>query len=82
MPIEQVFVSSDDNHSRQPSVKKHTNRCLVPSFRVLRYIFGLAMTYQKDFHVAIVGGGMCGLASAVYLSRAGIKVDVFESAVR
>lgn len=40
------------------------------------------MIYQKDFHVAIVGGGMCGLACAVYLSRAGIKVDVFESAVR
>ena len=40
------------------------------------------MTYLKDFHVAIVGGGMCGLACAVYLSRAGIKVDLFESAVR
>lgn len=36
----------------------------------------------KDFRVAIVGGGLCGLACAVYLLRAGIHVNVFESAVR
>lgn len=35
----------------------------------------------KGFHVSVVGGGMCGLACAVYLSRAGVKVDVFEAAV-
>ncbi|KAI6047846.1 hypothetical protein EDC04DRAFT_2620157 [Pisolithus marmoratus] len=35
---------------------------------------------RKAFHVAIVGGGPCGLVCAVYLIRAGIKVDVFESA--
>ncbi|KAJ3503290.1 hypothetical protein NLJ89_g8499 [Agrocybe chaxingu] len=33
----------------------------------------------KDFNVAIVGGGMCGLACAVALSRAGIDVHVFEA---
>ncbi|KAG9314158.1 hypothetical protein JVU11DRAFT_4944 [Chiua virens] len=38
------------------------------------------MSYQKDLHVAIVGGGICGLACAVYLGSAGIKVDLFESA--
>ncbi|KAJ7184330.1 FAD/NAD-P-binding domain-containing protein [Mycena filopes] len=34
----------------------------------------------KDFRVAIIGGGMCGLACAVGLSRFGIHADVFESA--
>ncbi|KAK0501803.1 hypothetical protein EDD18DRAFT_1066460 [Armillaria luteobubalina] len=33
----------------------------------------------KDFTVAIVGGGMCGLACAVALSRSGIHVDIFEA---
>ncbi|KAK0505779.1 salicylate hydroxylase [Armillaria luteobubalina] len=33
----------------------------------------------KDFTVAIVGGGMCGLACAVALSRLGIHVDIFEA---
>ncbi|PBL04279.1 salicylate hydroxylase [Armillaria gallica] len=33
----------------------------------------------KDFTVAIVGGGMCGLACAVALSRSGICVDIFEA---
>ncbi|KAK0477221.1 salicylate hydroxylase [Armillaria luteobubalina] len=33
----------------------------------------------KDFTVAIVGGGMCGLACAVGLSRSGIRADVFEA---
>ncbi|PBK76907.1 salicylate hydroxylase [Armillaria solidipes] len=33
----------------------------------------------KDFTVAIVGGGMCGLACAVGLSRSGIRVDIFEA---
>ncbi|KAL4070731.1 hypothetical protein J3A83DRAFT_4094105 [Scleroderma citrinum] len=37
-------------------------------------------TQSKSFHVSVVGGGLCGLACAVYLSRAGFKVDVFESA--
>jgi salicylate hydroxylase len=39
------------------------------------------MSFTKDFRVAIVGGGLCGLACAAYLLRAGIQVDVFESAV-
>ncbi|KAF7353667.1 Salicylate hydroxylase [Mycena venus] len=34
----------------------------------------------KDFRVAIVGGGMCGLACAVGLARKGIRADVFEAA--
>ncbi|KAK0436633.1 uncharacterized protein EV420DRAFT_235664 [Desarmillaria tabescens] len=33
----------------------------------------------KDFTVAIVGGGMCGIACAVGLSKSGIRVDVFEA---
>ncbi|KAJ7771617.1 FAD/NAD-P-binding domain-containing protein [Mycena metata] len=45
----------------------------------------MASTYDfnastKDFRVAIIGGGMCGLACAVGLSRFGIHADVFESA--
>ncbi|OAX30898.1 FAD/NAD(P)-binding domain-containing protein, partial [Rhizopogon vinicolor AM-OR11-026] len=40
------------------------------------------MSFNKDFRVAIVGGGICGLACAVYLLRAGIHVDLFESASR
>lgn len=39
------------------------------------------MTQQKDFSVAIIGGGIGGLATAIGLLRAGIKVDVYESAV-
>lgn len=34
----------------------------------------------KDLSVAIVGGGMGGLAAGVALGRAGIKVDLFEQA--
>ncbi|KAK1227110.1 hypothetical protein PQX77_009891 [Marasmius sp. AFHP31] len=34
----------------------------------------------KDFTVAIVGGGLSGLAAAYPLSRAGISVKVFEAA--
>lgn len=33
-----------------------------------------------DFRVAIVGGGICGLVAAIGLNKAGIKVDIFESA--
>ncbi|KAJ3502824.1 hypothetical protein NLJ89_g8712 [Agrocybe chaxingu] len=36
----------------------------------------------KDFTVAIVGGGMCGLACAIVLNRAGIDVNVFEAATK
>ncbi|KAF9486322.1 salicylate hydroxylase [Pholiota conissans] len=35
---------------------------------------------RKDFNVAIVGGGMCGLACAIGLTRGGINVQVFEAA--
>ena len=35
----------------------------------------------KDFKVAIVGGGLCGLALAVGLLKAGIDVEIFEAAV-
>jgi salicylate hydroxylase len=37
---------------------------------------------QKDFQVAIVGGGIVGLVCAVGLAKAGLQVDVFEAAVR
>ncbi|KAI0363533.1 FAD/NAD(P)-binding domain-containing protein [Pilatotrama ljubarskyi] len=35
---------------------------------------------NKPFQVAIVGGGVCGLACAVALQRAGVPVEVFEAA--
>ncbi|KAF8973500.1 salicylate hydroxylase [Flammula alnicola] len=35
---------------------------------------------SKDFSVSIVGGGMCGLACAIGLTKAGISVKVFEAA--
>ncbi|KAF6754328.1 salicylate hydroxylase [Ephemerocybe angulata] len=38
------------------------------------------MAAQKDFTVVIVGGGMCGLACATALLRAGVEAHVFESA--
>ncbi|KAI0060945.1 FAD/NAD-P-binding domain-containing protein [Artomyces pyxidatus] len=35
---------------------------------------------EKDFSVAVVGGGICGLVAALGLIRSGIKVDIFEAA--
>lgn len=40
-----------------------------------------ANTRCKDFKVAIVGGGMCGLAVAVGLAKGGIDVEIYEAAV-
>ncbi|VDB84930.1 unnamed protein product [Peniophora sp. CBMAI 1063] len=40
------------------------------------------MSSQKDFTVAIVGGGIVGLVCAIALAREGIDVDVFEAASR
>ncbi|KAF9270736.1 salicylate hydroxylase [Marasmius fiardii PR-910] len=37
---------------------------------------------SKDFTVAIVGGGLCGLAAAYPLQKAGISVKVFEAAAK
>ncbi|KAI0077462.1 FAD/NAD(P)-binding domain-containing protein [Panus rudis PR-1116 ss-1] len=34
----------------------------------------------KDFRVAVVGGGVCGLACAIALARDGVPVEIFESA--
>ncbi|KAI0255796.1 hypothetical protein BJV78DRAFT_1368771 [Lactifluus subvellereus] len=39
-------------------------------------------TRPRDFRVAIVGGGVCGIVLAIGLCRAGVKVDIFEAAVR
>ncbi|TBU49090.1 salicylate hydroxylase [Dichomitus squalens] len=36
---------------------------------------------EKDFQVAVIGGGVCGLACAAALQKAGISVQVFEAAV-
>ena len=36
---------------------------------------------QRDFTVAIVGGGIVGLICAIGLANAGVQVDVFEAAV-
>ncbi|KAI0318092.1 FAD/NAD-P-binding domain-containing protein [Amylostereum chailletii] len=35
---------------------------------------------RKNFQVAIVGGGICGLVFAIALAKAGVKVDIFEAA--
>ncbi|OCH96306.1 FAD/NAD(P)-binding domain-containing protein [Obba rivulosa] len=35
---------------------------------------------SKDFKVAIVGGGVCGLTCAIALVRSGVPVEVFEAA--
>lgn len=35
---------------------------------------------NKDFSVVIVGGGMCGVACAVALHRAGLKAHLYEAA--
>ena len=48
--------------------------------RVHRYPIN-KMTSPRDLKVAIIGGGMCGLACAVGLVRAGIPVEIFEAAV-
>ncbi|KAJ7491257.1 FAD/NAD-P-binding domain-containing protein [Mycena latifolia] len=40
----------------------------------------MSSTRSKDFRVAIIGGGMCGLACAVGLARLGIQADIFEAA--
>ena len=45
------------------------------------YLSIMAGAPRKDFNVAVVGGGMCGLAAAYSLARAGVTVDVFEAAV-
>ncbi|KAJ7440609.1 hypothetical protein FB451DRAFT_1415107 [Mycena latifolia] len=37
-------------------------------------------TAKRDFRVAIIGGGMCGLACAVGLRKRGIDAQVFEAA--
>ncbi|KAF9255697.1 salicylate hydroxylase, partial [Marasmius fiardii PR-910] len=37
-------------------------------------------TMSKDFTIAMVGGGLCGLATAYPLLKAGITVKVFEAA--
>ncbi|KAI0361022.1 FAD/NAD-P-binding domain-containing protein [Trametes cingulata] len=40
----------------------------------------MSQSPKKPFRVAIVGGGVCGLACAVALQRAGVSVEVFEAA--
>ena len=35
----------------------------------------------KGFQVSIVGGGVCGLACAIALEKAGVPVQLFEAAV-
>ena len=42
----------------------------------------MAQPDTKNIQVAIVGGGVCGLACAVALQNAGVHAEVFEAAVR
>lgn len=37
---------------------------------------------RKGFEIAIVGGGVCGLACAIALAKEGISTHVYEAAVR
>ena len=37
---------------------------------------------SKDFTVAVVGGGVCGLTCAIGLAKYGVPVQVYEAAVR
>lgn len=36
---------------------------------------------KRDFSVAVVGGGICGLAVAAGLTIRGVDVDIYEAAV-
>lgn len=38
-------------------------------------------TNSRPLKVAVIGGGMCGLAAAIGLQRAGLEVDLYEAAV-
>nr|VWO96607.1 Mannitol 1-phosphate dehydrogenase [Ganoderma boninense] len=40
----------------------------------------MSQASQKDFKVTVIGGGVCGLACAIALQKAGITVDLFEAA--
>ncbi|KAI0272656.1 FAD/NAD-P-binding domain-containing protein [Gloeopeniophorella convolvens] len=35
---------------------------------------------QRDFSVAIIGGGICGVLLAIALMDAGVRIDIFEAA--
>lgn len=37
---------------------------------------------KTHLDIAIVGGGVCGLACAVTLKKYGVKADIYEAAVR
>ncbi|KAL5490522.1 hypothetical protein ACEPAI_5355 [Sanghuangporus weigelae] len=38
--------------------------------------------HKRPLKVAIIGGGVCGLAAAIGLIRAGLDVDIYESATK
>ena len=40
-----------------------------------------SFTKKKDFEIAIVGGGVCGITCAVALLRRGISAHVYEATV-
>ncbi|KAJ3488207.1 hypothetical protein NLI96_g3020 [Meripilus lineatus] len=40
----------------------------------------MTSTAPKDFSVAIIGGGVCGLTCAIALSQRGVHVEIFEAA--
>lgn len=52
----------------------------IPSAEPTSRVF-IAQMASKDFKVAIVGGGLCGLACAIALLKDGVDVDVYEAAV-
>ncbi|TFK80493.1 salicylate hydroxylase [Polyporus arcularius HHB13444] len=40
----------------------------------------MSKSNTKDFQVAVIGGGVCGLACAIALQNAGVPVEIFEAA--
>lgn len=59
----------------------HCHTIFYPHFDPPYPHFHIHITMQRDFTVAIVGGGIVGLVCAIELARAGIQADVFEAAV-
>ncbi len=41
----------------------------------------MSKSNTKDFQVAVIGGGVCGLACAIALQNTGVPVEIFEAAV-
>lgn len=54
---------------------------LPDTFTIFQLVMNGVHGHSKEFRVAIVGGGICGLVAAIGLNNSGIRVDIFECAV-